>query len=176
MSQNTDFNMKFEDFLNIYYDDIRPRIRENTMRTKKYIIDLKILPYFANKTMNEIKPSDIRKWQNELMAKGYSDTYLRTVNNQLTAIFNFATKYHDLKNNPCTKAGSIGKNHANEMNFWTKEEFAKFIDAVMDKHCSYMGFNYCFGQACELGNYWLLPLQILALRRKPLLFQNPISD
>lgn len=168
MSQNTDFNMKFEDFLNIYYDDIRPRIRENIMRTKKYIIDLKILPYFANKTMNEIKPSDIRKWQNELMAKGYSDTYLRTVNNQLTAIFNFATKYHDLKNNPCTKAGSIGKNHADEMNFWTKEEFAKFIDAVMDKHCSYMGFKLLFWTGLRIGELLALTIADISFEEKTL--------
>lgn len=168
MSQNTDFNMKFENFLNIYYDDIRPRIRENTMRTKKYIIDLKILPYFANKTMNEIKASDIRKWQNELMAKGYSDTYLRTVNNQLTAIFNFATKYHDLKNNPCTKAGSIGKNHADEMNFWTKEEFAKFIDAVMDKHSSYIGFKLLFWTGLRIGELLALTVADIDFNAKTL--------
>ena len=40
--------------------------------------------------MNEIKASDVRAWQNALMKKGYSQTYLKTVNNQLSAIFNYA--------------------------------------------------------------------------------------
>ena len=53
------------------------RLRENTMRTKKFIIDLKIIPYFKKKCMNEIKASDIRAWQNALMKKGYSETYLK---------------------------------------------------------------------------------------------------
>lgn len=42
---------------------------------------------------------DIRRWQNELIKKGYSPTYLKTINNQLSAIFNYAVKYYDLKGN-----------------------------------------------------------------------------
>lgn len=122
-SQQADFNMNFQEFLKLYYEDMAPRLRENTMRNKKYIIDLKILPYFASKSMNKITAADIRKWQNELISKGHSQTYLRTINNQLTAVFNYAVRYYDLQNNPCRKAGGIGKNKADEMKFWTKDEF-----------------------------------------------------
>ena len=61
MIQNVDFDMRFEDFLELYYGDMETRLREHTMRIKKYIINLKILPYFGNKPMNEIKTADIRK-------------------------------------------------------------------------------------------------------------------
>ena len=55
-SQQADFfNMNFQEFLKLYYDDMTPRLRENTMRNKKYIIDLKILPYFSNRRMNGIR-------------------------------------------------------------------------------------------------------------------------
>lgn len=92
------------------------------MRTKKYIIELKILPYFGQKRINDIKAADIRNWQNELIKQGYSPTYLKTINNQLSAVFNYAVKYYDLKGNPYAKAGSMGKSKAEEMNFWTKED------------------------------------------------------
>lgn len=151
MSQQADFNMYFEDFLKFYYEDMAARIRENTMNTKKYIIDLKILPYFGKKSINSITPADIRKWQNELMSQGYSQTYLRTINNQLTAIFNYAVKYYDLKSNPCRKAGSMGKNQADEMNFWTKEEFSDFADAIMDKQDSYTAFTTLFWTGMRIG-------------------------
>ena len=151
MSQQADFNMYFEDFLKLYYEDMAARIRENTMNTKKYIIDLKILPYFGKKSINSITPADIRKWQNELMSQGYSQTYLRTINNQLTAIFNYAVKYYDLKNNPCRKAGSMGKNQADEMNFWTKEEFSDFADSIMDKQDSYTAFTTLFWTGMRIG-------------------------
>ena len=112
-SQQADFNMNFQEFLKLYYEDMTPRLRENTMRNKKYIIDLKILPYFSNKRMNSITAADIRKWQNTLTSyrdeKGapYSATYLKTINNQITAIFNYAVKYYGLKENPCHKAGGM---------------------------------------------------------------------
>ena len=151
MSQQADFNMYFEDFLKLYYEDMAARIRENTMNTKKYIIDLKILPYFGKKSINSITPADIRKWQNELMSQGYSQTYLRTINNQLTAIFNYAVKYYDLKSNPCRKAGSMGKNQADEMNFWTKEEFSDFADSIMNKQDSYTAFTTLFWTGMRIG-------------------------
>jgi integrase len=138
LMQSSNFDMSFEDFLKIYYEDMNVRLRENTMRTKKYIIDLKILPYFKNLSMNSIKPADIRKWENQLLSQGYSLTYIKTIYNQLNAIFNYAVRYHDLKGNPCAKAGSIGKNKADEMKFWTKEQFNQFIEGVMDKHISYV--------------------------------------
>ena len=164
-SQQADFNMNFEDFLKLYYADMEPRLREHTMRTKKYIIDLKIMPYFAQKSINSITPADIRKWQNELMMQNYSQTYLRTINNQLTAIFNYAVRYYDLKNNPCRKAGSMGKNKADEMLFWTKEEFSRFIDGVMDKQKSYVAFMTLFWTGMRLG-------ELLALTPADIDFEN----
>lgn len=70
----------------------------------------------------------------------YAQTYLRAINNQITAMFNYAVKYYDLRENPCTKAGSMGKSNAEEMQFWTKAEFEQFITAVQDKLASYTAF------------------------------------
>ena len=142
ITQKADFDMKFEDFWKMYCADMETRLREHTMRTKKYIVELKILLYFGNKRVNDITAADIRQWQNELIKMGYSPTYLKTINNQLSAIFNYAVRYYDLKSNPCVKAGSMGKSKAEEMDFWTGEEFRKFIDSVMNKRLSYMTFYW----------------------------------
>lgn len=151
VTQKADFDMKFEEFLKMYYADMETRLREHTMRTKKYIIDLKILPHFGQKRVNDITAADIRRWQNELIKKGYSPTYLKTINNQLSAIFNYAVKYYDLKGNPCTKAGSIGKSRAEEMSFWTIDEFRQFVDCIMDKRQSYMSFMILYWTGMRLG-------------------------
>lgn len=92
-------NMTFEDFVNVYKEDIKPRLRYNTWVTKEHIIDQKILPYFASKPMSEITTADVIKWQNIMIdhrnEKGqrYADTYLRTIHNQLSAIFNHAVSF-----------------------------------------------------------------------------------
>lgn len=169
--QQADFSMSFRDFLVIYYEDMESRLRENTMRNKKYMIDLKILPYFGEKKMSEIKASDIRKWQSELMlyrdknGKAYSQTYLRTLNNQLSSIMNYAVKYYDLGSNPCRKAGTMGRNRAEEMLFWTREEFSRFINSVMDKHLSYICFSILFWTGIRLG-------ELLALTPEDIDFNN----
>lgn len=159
ITQKADFDMKFEDFWKMYYADMETRLREHTMRTKKYIVELKILPYFGNKRVNDITAADIRQWQNELIKMGYSPTYLKTINNQLSAIFNYAIRYYDLKSNPCAKAGSMGKSKAEEMDFWTGEEFRKFIDSVMNKRLSYMAFMTLYWTGMRLG-------ELLALNPK----------
>lgn len=75
---------------------------------------------------------DIRKWQNELMSykdengKPYSQTYLKTISNQMATIFNYAEQYYDLKSNPYRKAGGFGRSRSDEMKIWTKEEFETF--------------------------------------------------
>ena len=151
ITQKADFDMKFEDFWKMYCVDMETRLREHTMRTKKYIVELKILLYFGNKRVNDITAADIRQWQNELIKMGYSPTYLKTINNQLSAIFNYAVRYYDLKSNPCAKAGSMGKSKAEEMDFWTGEEFRRFIDSVMNKRLSYMAFMTLYWTGMRLG-------------------------
>lgn len=168
LTKQADFNMRFEDFLKLYYEDMNKRLREHTMRTKKYIIDIKVLPYFRNMRVNEIKPADIRKWQSTLIGQEYSQTYLKTIYNQLNAIFNYAVKYYDLKSNPCSKAGSMGKNKADEMQFWTKGEFMQFIEAVMDKRQSYMAFMVLYWSGIRLGELLALTLKDIDFEKKTL--------
>ena len=135
------------------------RLRENTLRSKDYIVELKILPYFGKRKIAEITAADVRIWQGELLKKGYSQTYLRTVNNQLSCIFNYAAKYYDLPRNPCAQAGSIGKGKADEMSFWTQTEFEQFIDCVKDKPLSYYGFLTLYWTGCRIGELLALTLE-----------------
>ena len=138
--------MSFMDFIELYIQDMEKRLKPSTVANKRFLIDLKIIPYFGKFPLDAIKPTDIRKWQNELTSyrdengKPYSQTYLKTINNQITAIFNYAVKYYGLKENPCHKAGSRGKKNADEMEFWTKDEFATFIEAIKDRPASYAIF------------------------------------
>ena len=140
LKENRSLDMTFGDFVNIYLNDIKPRIKYNTWLTKKHIVDKKILPYFTDRKLQEIKTADIRQWQNTIMnhrdanGKGYSQVYLKTIHNQMSAILNHAVNFYDLKSNVARKAGSMGKEKSKEMLFWTKEEYMKFIEAVADKY------------------------------------------
>lgn len=67
LKENLSLDMYFEDFVDLYLNYIKSRIKYNTWLTKKHIVEKKILPYFSKKKLQEIKPSDIRQWQNTMM-------------------------------------------------------------------------------------------------------------
>jgi len=153
----SDLDMSFEAFTELYIRDIKGRLKENTWLTKEHIIKTKILPYFQNRKISEITSKDVRAWQNELLAyrdekgKPYSQTYLKTVHNQLSAIFNHAVRYYELRSNPAAKAGNMGKEQTGEMLFWTKEEYLKFADTMMDKPMSYYAFEMLYWTGIREG-------------------------
>lgn len=155
--KRADLDMTFESFVEIYMNDMKNRIREHTWQTKISIIETKLLPYFKDKKMCEIAPKDIIQWQNEMMRMRntkeipFSATYLKTIHNQISAIFNHAVRFYELSSNPAAKAGSIGKKEATEMLFWTKEEYLKFADSMMDKPLSFYAFEVLYWCGLRLG-------------------------
>jgi integrase len=155
--KTADLTMTFEAFIKIYVNDMRNRIKRHTWQTKSSIIENKLLPYFKDKKMAEITPKDVIQWQNEMIAfrdtkgKAFSPTYLKTLHNQLSAIFNHAVRYYELKSNPAAKAGNMGKEKSKEMLFWTKEEYLKFADSMMDKPISFYAFEMLYWCGIRLG-------------------------
>lgn len=157
MKKQADLNMTLESFVELYEQDIKPKLKLNTWLTKESIIQKKILPYLGKRKISEITPQVIFCWQGEMRKitdkKGnpLSSTYLKTIHNQMSAIFNHAVRYYGLQSNPAAKAGSMGEKEAQEMDFWTKAEFLKFIDAMMDSPIHYYAFEMLYWCGLRLG-------------------------
>lgn len=165
MKQKADNNMTFESFVELYERDMKPKVRLNTWKTKESVIQSKIMPYFAKKRLCDITARDVLEWQNimrqlcDKQGDTYTDTYLRNIHNQLTAIFNHAVKFYDLQVNPATKAGGMGQKERREMEFWTKEEYLRFADAMMDKPMSFYAFEVLYWTGVRLGELLALTKQ-----------------
>lgn len=155
--QAASLDMLFKDFVEVYTEDMKPRLKHNTWLTKEHIIKTKLLPYFGSKKMNEIRAADIVKWQNQMMGfrdengVGYSRVYLKTLQSQLSAIFNHGIRLYELKENPVRKAGSMGGERQKEMLVWTKEEYKQFAEAVMDKPKSFYAFEILYWAGLRVG-------------------------
>lgn len=138
LQTTANLEMTFEDFIAVYTADMKQRMKLNTWVTKESVIQTKLIPYFGKRKMCEIKAKDVMAWQNEMMkhenreGQKYSPVYLKTLHNQLSAIFNHAVRYYNLKENPAAKVGNMGKSKGREMLFWTKEEYQKFAEVMMD--------------------------------------------
>ena len=105
--------------------------------------------------MNEITAIIIRRWQNELISQNYSEAYLKKMNGILNAIFKHATKYYDLKTNPCTKAGSIGSHKSKKMQIYTIDEMKTLLENVQDYN-DYTIFSTLFHTGMRKGELFAL--------------------
>ncbi len=123
-------DMTFQALYELYLEDIRARLKESTVIMKRNYIETRILPHFKDKPINQITPSDVRKWQNMINENGLKQTTLRTINGQLSTLLNFAVKYYGLAKNPCVITGLIGRRNADRMEFWTHDEFKQLIASV----------------------------------------------
>lgn len=148
--QTADLEMTFENFVAVYVADMKGRIKENTWGTKEHILYKKLVPYFGKRKMCDIHSKEVIAWQNEMLGyrdkngKPYSPVYLKTLHNQLSAVFNHAVRHYNLKVNPAAQAGNMGKPKGREMLFWTKAEYLKFAEAMMDKPLSYYAFEMLY--------------------------------
>lgn len=144
-------SMSFEAFTELYREERQPRIKESTYAIKDNIIDTKLIPSLGKIPVCEITTLDVLRWQNELLAyrnpetgKPYSKSYLKTIHNQLSAVFNHAVRYYKLKRNPAAIVGNMGSDKGIRMRYWTSEQYLKFSKAIMDKPEAYYAFQILY--------------------------------
>lgn len=152
LSDERSMDMKLSEFVEVYFTDKQNELKDRTMKNKKYMMQQHILPYFGDQTMSEIKASQIIQWQNEIQKKGYSDSYLRMIQNQLTSLFTHASKIYDLQINPCKKVKRMGNSDSRSLNFWTVDEYKRFIQTMEPGTSYYLMFEILFWTGCRIGD------------------------
>ena len=160
-----DMDMQLGSFVDIYFEDKKNELKETSKKNKNHMIKVHILPYFGNRKMNEVTPADVIQWQNTIQEKKLSKTYERMIQNQLTALFNHAQKIYNLNNNPCKKVKKMGKSDADKMEFWTKQEYDKFISTFEGGTENYLMAEILFWTGVREG-------ELLALTPSDIDFEN----
>lgn len=169
--QSNTSDILFSSLVENYMEDMSHRLKPTTMANKRFIIDKKLLPYFGNLKVCDIDTIKIRKWQNEMITyrddngKPFSQTYLKTLNNQLSALMNYAMAHYHLASNPCRMAGSMGKSNAEEMNIWTHDQYERF-SSIIQKSSMKLAFDVLFYTGMRAGELLALtPADILSTKR-----------
>ena len=68
-----------------------------------------------------------------------------------TCMINYAKRFYDLNTNPCGQAGSIGQAKAEEMDYWTYDEYIAFREGIKDKPLSYICFQVLYWTGMREG-------------------------
>ena len=163
------FDVTDPKFMEVYFEDKQNELKERTMKNKRYMMEQHIIPYFGNQMMSEITAGQIIQWQNEMQTKGFSEAYLRMIQNQLTSLFTHASRIYDLHTNPCKKVKRMGSSDNRSLDFWTVDEYQKFIQTMEPGSRYYLIFEILFWTGCRIG-------ELLALTPKDVDFErNQIS-
>ncbi len=146
-------DMLFSSLVSIYMEDLKSRVKPTTYHTKEKVIYRHVLPYFKDMRINEITPAAVRHWQGELLKDSQikADTYQHNIHAQLSAIFNYAVKFYQLRTNPARLAGSIGSMHADSIHFWTAAQFAAFTLCIGKRLIYLTAFSLLFWTGCRIG-------------------------
>lgn len=144
-------DMKLSEFVEVYFEDKQNELKDRTIKNKRYMMEQHIIPYFGDCMMSEVTAHHIIQWQNEMQTKGFSESYLRMIQNQLTSLFTHASRIYDLHANPCKKVKRMGNSDARSLDFWTLEEYQRFIGTIDSSERYYLIFEILFWTGCRIG-------------------------
>lgn len=127
-------SMTFSALADLYLEDVKTNNKAVTYRTRESRLRVWIRPYFDDKPINEITPALVRKWENTLKSaqgstgKPLSLDYMNNLVITLSSVFQYATRFHGLQQNPVRIAGNTVGKKTRSLRFWTKDQFNKFIN------------------------------------------------
>ena len=177
-------NMSFQSLYELYFEDYSKRHKPTAVNTVQTFFKLHILPFFGDVEVNKITSYMIREWQNEMLDKENGNGKLFSENSKaniyaaLKSMFNWATRYQGLNENPCKNMGAFGskKNRA-EMKIWSVDDFSKFIEILelenKEKNEKYSDFIIVFKILFWTG---LRIGEVLALTKKDIDLYNKVID
>lgn len=77
--------------------------------------------------------------------------YMQNLVTELSCVFNFTVRFYGLSLNPCRVAGNAVGQKQKSLNFWTKEEFDRFIDTFEHSDSYYTAFLILYYCGLKIG-------------------------
>ncbi len=144
-------NLLFFDLYKIYITHKEQDLKYQSYRSIKNRFENHILPFFKNYKINNIRAKDYIEWKEYILKKNYSYKYNSSLHICMVNILNFACSFYNLSENIASKVGNFSKrNYFPQVNFWTYEEFLKFISCV-DDIVYYSLFNTLYFTGMRIG-------------------------
>ena len=145
-------NLTFMQLWNEFNDYIRVKLKSQSYRKELHMYNMHIVPYFKKYLVKDINSRLYLKWMKCIDDKDYSNSYKKSLHQCMVAILNYAVKMYDLNCNIASKIGGFNKRKGEKkkVDFWTLEEFQKFICAVDDELYKLL-FNTLFFTGLRIG-------------------------
>lgn len=107
-------------------------VRESTLNKTEQMLTLHVLPYFENTKIDKLNIQNLQQWKQSINEGEYQIRTKQNFYKEFRAFLNYAVKMEYIPSNPLLKVGNFKAplGLKKEMDFYTPEEFKKFIQAA----------------------------------------------
>lgn len=121
----------------LYDEYIRAKtheVRETTLDKSKTVLGLHVLPILKDYKIDKLTIPVLEDWKRQIEDKGLSIRTRKNIYSEFRTILNYAVKMEYIQKNPLLKVGNFKAplELKKEMQFYTPEEFHKFITAAKE--------------------------------------------
>lgn len=119
----------------LYYDYIETKkyeVRASTLYKTQTTLEKYILPVLGDTRINKLAPPVLQQWKKDIMQKGFAIKTQKNIYSEFRTMLNYAVTMEYIGTNPLVKVGNFKSTitEQKEMDFYTPEEFKKFISAA----------------------------------------------
>ena len=163
------YDMTFKDLFNIYFDNQKIKVKSNTLRSYKE--RFKYLKSLEGIIVSDFNSTHYDLWRSEMMQYELSDATRNNVQKLLKALLNYASKKYKYNFREVYSNIEYFKDPdelvTHEMDFYTYEEFMKFIN-VEDDLLYKVAFEILFYCGLRVGELLALTWKHIDFNRKEL--------
>ena len=124
-----------QELFNDYIETKKFEVRETTLDKSKRIINYYILPILKDVYIDKLTVTVLKKWKLSMEKRKLSVVTKNNVYTELRAMLNYAVRMEYIQKHQLNKVGNFKDvlSRKKEMNFYTPEEFKKFIKVAKNQ-------------------------------------------
>lgn len=126
--------LPFSEAADIWLRDCEKRVGLSQRKRIKMYINNYFLPYFGNRDIKRIKPSDIASFVHEVSKNDIASATINSVVTSLKAMFNFHIEEDNIGSNPVKKKHRVGTGIQKDIIVWTPDEAVRFLEYANKKY------------------------------------------
>lgn len=127
--------MTFGKLYEEYMEVTKHEVKENTYVTKAFRMEKRVLPTFKDVRLDRLNMPALQQWKQSMNESDLSTGYKKSIFKTFSATLNYAVKMEYIPKNPLSQIGNFKTplEEVKEMDFYTPEEFKKFIAVGRNK-------------------------------------------
>ncbi len=162
-----DEKITYEQLFSLYIEDRKPKFKYRSLLSYQEVHKMHILPVFGKTKVSQISKEMIKRWQNKLLASGYSNNYLKKIQATFKGVLTWGVNYDKIAKSPFTIEYVKTNEQKKEMLYFTLDEFNRFIDVVDNPHY-FLIFNVLYWCGIRKGELQALTVGDIDLKEKTL--------